>query len=93
MNLKALWAMKSIHALRNLGMFTQKEYAILETAVSRTIKPGTNGLTYLQWARRPRSQGGYFEDRPTVQVEEAIADMFRDFIYQQETDWWQSPVI
>jgi hypothetical protein len=78
--LKGVMSHEVVHALRAMGMFTQKEYAILETAVLRTIKPNTNGLTYLQWARRPRSQGGYFEDRPTVQVEEAIADMFRDFI-------------
>ena len=78
--LKGVMSHEVIHALRAMGMFTQKEYSILETAVLRTIKPNTNGLTYLQWARRPRSQGGYFEDRPTVQVEEAIADMFRDFI-------------
>jgi hypothetical protein len=78
--LKGVLSHEVVHALRAMDMFTQKEYALLETAVSRTIKPGTNGLTYLQWARRPRSVGGYFEDSPTVQVEEAIADMTRDFI-------------
>lgn len=77
--LKSVLSHEVLHALRNLDMFTQKEYALLETAVSRTQKPGKD-MTYLQWARRPREQGGYFEDSPTVQVEEAIADMVRDFI-------------
>jgi hypothetical protein len=41
--LKGVVGHEAIHALRTMGMFTQKEYAILETAVSRTIKPNTNG--------------------------------------------------
>ncbi len=77
--LKGVLSHEVLHALRAMDMFTQKEYALLETAVARTQKPEKN-MTYLQWARRLRSQGGYFEDSPTVQVEEAIADMVRDFI-------------
>lgn len=68
-----------IHALRATDMFTQKEWALLEAAATRTQKPG-KGMTYLQWARRPVNKGGYADKSPTIQVEEAIADMARDLI-------------
>jgi hypothetical protein len=68
-----------IHALRGTDLFTQKEWSLLESAVARTQKPD-EGMTYLQWARRPREIGGYADKSPLVQVEEAVADMARDFI-------------
>jgi hypothetical protein len=68
-----------IHALRGTDLFTQKEWSLLESAVARTQKPD-EGMTYLQWARRSREIGGYADKSPLVQVEEAVADMARDFI-------------
>ena len=62
-----------IHAARLLDLWTESEWSTLEKAASRTLKPGTN-QTYLQIA-----QQNYPDQNPVVQMEEAIAEMFRDY--------------
>lgn len=72
---------ETMHALRAMDLFTQKEWSLLESAVARTKrKPGPDDKeqrdeTYLQRARRM-----YPDESPLVQVEEAIAELARDYI-------------
>ena len=71
-----------IHALKDIGVMTPKEASILEKAAGNTkyVKRNTDGTfqtrsyTYLDRAKRM-----YPEDSDTVQREEAVAEMFRDF--------------
>jgi hypothetical protein len=72
--LKGILTHEVIHALRYLDLFTIKEFAVLENAVARTLVPGTT-TTYLQVARM-----NYSNEPATVQVEEAIAELARDYI-------------
>lgn len=72
---------ETMHALRAMDLFTQKEWSLLESAVARTKrKPGPDDKeqrdeTYLQRARRM-----YPDESPLVQVEEAVAELARDYI-------------
>lgn len=62
-----------IHAARLMDLWTQEEWSSLERAVSKVKKPGTD-QTYLQIA-----QQNYADQSPVVRIEEAVADMFRDY--------------
>lgn len=72
---------ETIHAIRSMDLFTQKEWALLESAVARTKRQppadekDKRDETYLQRARRM-----YPDESPLVQVEEAIAELARDYI-------------
>ena len=71
-----------IHALKDIGVMTPKEVSILEKAAGKTkyVKRNSDGTsqtrsyTYLDRAKRM-----YPEESDTVQREEAVAEMFRDF--------------
>lgn len=71
-----------IHALKDIGVMTPKEASILEKAAGNTkyVKRNADGTsqtrsyTYLDRAKRM-----YPEESDTVQKEEAVAEMFRDF--------------
>jgi hypothetical protein len=66
-----------IHAVRNLDLLTAKEYSILEKLASqRTNK--TTGETFLNTARRQ-----YSDQNTEVQMEEAVAEMFRQSLADQ----------
>lgn len=62
-----------IHAVRLLDLWKPSEWSNLEMAVSRIKKPGTD-QTYLQIA-----QDQYSDRSQVIQIEEAVADMFRDY--------------
>jgi len=71
-----------IHALRSLGLFKTAEWNSLSELAARQkymrVKDGKvteRGYTYLQ-----RAQQMYANDSAEVQVEEAVAEMFRDYI-------------
>lgn len=72
--LKGILTHETIHVLRYLDMFTMKEWAILENAVARTKVPGQN-ITFLQQARQK-----YGDQSAVIQVEEAIAELAREYI-------------
>ena len=70
-----------IHALKGMGLFNDAEWKALEAAVDRTNyvmlkkgKPVKRSYTYLQ-----RAQRMYAEESTEIQIEEAIAEMFRDY--------------
>jgi len=70
-----------IHALKGMGLFTDAEWQSLTNAASNTNyvmlkrgKPVKRTYTYLR-----RAQRMYEDETPEVQVEEAIAEMFRDY--------------
>lgn len=63
-----------IHALRLLDLWKPTEWSSLEKAVSQIKKPGTN-QTYLQIAQR-----NYADQNAVIQIEEAVADMYRDYV-------------
>ena len=71
--LSELMGHELLHAARNLDLWKDSEWRTLENAVSRFTKPGT-GQTYLQIAARD-----YADRSQVIQMEEAVADMFRDF--------------
>jgi hypothetical protein len=71
-----------IHVLRNLGLFTDAEWKTLSDLAARQRymklkdgKPVERGYTYLQ-----RAQGMYSSSEPEIQLEEAVAEMFRDYV-------------
>jgi hypothetical protein len=71
-----------IHALRSLGLFKTAEWNSLSELAARQkymrVKDGKvteRGYTYLQ-----RAQQMYANDSAEVQVEEAVAEMFRDYV-------------
>ena len=71
-----------IHAIRSLGLFTDAEWKILSDLASRQRymklsggKVEERGYTYLQRAKQM-----YANDTPEVQFEEAVAEMFRDYV-------------
>jgi len=71
-----------IHVLRNLGLFTDAEWKTLSDLAARQRymklkdgKPVERGYTYLQ-----RAQGMYSSSDPEIQLEEAVAEMFRDYV-------------
>ena len=70
-----------IHAMRNLGLFTDAEWKVLSDLAARQqfmkMKNGKltqRGYTYLQRAKQM-----YAQDDAEIQVEEAVAEMFRDY--------------
>jgi len=63
-----------IHAVRLLDLWKPTEWSSLEKAVSQIKKPGTN-QTYLQVAQR-----NYADQNAVIQIEEAVADMYRDYV-------------
>lgn len=71
-----------IHAIRSLGLFTDGEWKTLSDLAARQrymkVKDGKSverGYTYLQ-----RAQQMYASDSPEIQSEEAVAEMFRDYV-------------
>ena len=63
-----------IHAVRLLDLWKPNEWSSLEKAVAQIKKPGTN-QTYLQIAQR-----NYADQNAVIQIEEAVADMYRDYV-------------
>lgn len=70
-----------IHALRNLGLFTNAEWKTLSDLAARQQymkrkdgKVVQRNYTYLQRAKQM-----YASDTAEVQIEEAVAEMFRDY--------------
>ena len=70
-----------IHAMRNLGLFTDAEWKVLSDLAARQqfmkMKNGKltqRGYTYLQRAKQM-----YAQENAEIQVEEAVAEMFRDY--------------
>lgn len=70
-----------IHALRNLGLFTEAEWKTLSDLAARQQfmkqkggKVVQRNYTYLQRAKQM-----YASDTAEIQIEEAIAEMFRDY--------------
>ena len=63
-----------IHAVRLLDLWKPTEWSSLEKAVAKIQKPGTN-QTYLQIAQR-----NYADQNAVIQIEEAVADMYRDYV-------------
>jgi hypothetical protein len=71
-----------IHAIRSLGLFTDGEWKTLSDLAARQrymkAKDGKSverSYTYLQ-----RSQQMYADSTPEIQSEEAVAEMFRDYV-------------
>ena len=71
-----------IHAIRSLGLFTDGEWKTLSDLAARQrymkVKDGKSverGYTYLQ-----RAQQMYTSDSSEIQIEEAVAEMFRDYV-------------
>jgi hypothetical protein len=71
-----------IHAIRSLGLFTDGEWKTLSDLAARQrymkVKDGKSverGYTYLQ-----RAQQMYADSTPEIQSEEAVAEMFRDYV-------------
>ena len=71
-----------IHAIRSLGLFTDGEWKTLSDLAARQrymkAKDGKSverGYTYLQ-----RAQQMYADSTPEIQSEEAVAEMFRDYV-------------
>jgi hypothetical protein len=63
-----------IHAVRNLDLWTDKEWNTLQRAATNLKRKGTD-RTYLEIARE-----SYADTNPVVQMEEAVAEMVRDHI-------------
>lgn len=58
---------EAIHALRNLGLFTPSEWAVLEDRARNS------------WAKKYRDHLAQYEDQPpAVRLEEAVAEAFAD---------------
>ena len=64
---------EAVHALRQLDLWTDKEWNSLELAARNTKKE--DGETYLKWAQSTYNQPG---TSPILQMEEAIAEMTKD---------------
>ena len=63
-----------VHAVRNLDLWTAKEWNTLQRAATNLKRKGTD-RTYLEIARE-----SYADTNPVVQMEEAVAEMVRDHI-------------
>jgi hypothetical protein len=66
-----------IHAARLLDLWKQDEWSNLENAITKVKKPGTN-QTYFDIAKT-----NYSDRSGVIQIEEAVADMFRDYTAKQ----------
>ena len=64
---------EAVHALRQLDLWTDKEWNSLELAARNTKRK--DGETYLKWAQSTYNQPG---TSPILQMEEAIAEMTKD---------------
>lgn len=62
-----------IHAARFMDLWKPNEWSNLERTIAKIKKPGTD-QSYLQIA-----QQGYADQNAVVQIEEAVADMWRDY--------------
>jgi len=62
---------ETVHALRNLDLFTENEWFILENA-ARTLTRRDTGGTFYELA-----QNQYADQSPVIQMEEAIAELIR----------------
>jgi len=62
-----------IHATRLMDLWKPTEWSTLEKTIGKVQKPGTN-QSYLQIAQK-----GYAARNAVVQIEEAVADMWRDY--------------
>jgi hypothetical protein len=67
-----------VHALRNLDLWTQKEFSLLENAARKLKMPGTNKTFYQDAVERyVTQQKGAQKRSPVEAMEEAIAEMVR----------------
>jgi hypothetical protein len=67
-----------VHALRNLDLWTQKEFSLLENAARKLKMPGTNKTFYQDAVERyVTQQRGAQKRSPVEAMEEAIAEMVR----------------
>jgi len=71
--LSELMGHELLHATRNLDLWKDSEWRTLENTASRLVKPGTE-RTYLDIAKTD-----YADQSQVIQMEEAVADMFRDY--------------
>tara|TARA_R100001082_G_scaffold95721_2_gene63041 strand:+ start:13913 stop:22288 length:8376 start_codon:yes stop_codon:yes gene_type:complete len=62
---------EQIHAMRELDLFTDKEWKLLSGIVAK--RKNSNGVTYLDQARKD-----YSGSLPSVQIEEAVAELTKD---------------
>ena len=62
---------EQIHAMRELDLFTDKEWKLLSRVVAK--RKNSNGVTYLDQARKD-----YSGSLPSVQIEEAVAELTKD---------------
>lgn len=68
-----------VHAARALDLWTEQEWSLLEKAVSR-LKPAGSDTTYLENAINL-----YPDANPVVQIEEAVAELVRNYINNKKT--------
>ena len=68
-----------VHAARALDLWTEQEWSLLEKAVSR-LKPEGSDTTYLENAINL-----YPDANPVVQIEEAVAELVRNYINNKKT--------
>ena len=68
-----------IHAMRELDLFTEGEWKALTKYAESAIEP-ISGLTFLERAQLPRDQGGYAEQSITIQIEESVAELYRNHV-------------
>ena len=71
-----------IHALKDIGVMTDKEFSILAKATDNTkyVKRNSNGTTQTRsYTYLDRAKRYYPEASDQVQREEAVAEMFRDY--------------
>lgn len=68
-----------VHAARALDLWTEQEWSLLEKAVSR-LKPEGSDTTYLENAINL-----YPDANPVVQIEEAVAELVRNYISNKKT--------
>jgi len=62
---------EQIHAMRELDLFTEKEWNLLSRVVGQ--RKNRNGVTYLDQAKKD-----YAGELPSAQIEEAVAELTRD---------------
>ena len=68
-----------IHAMRELDLFTEGEWKALTKYAESAIEP-ISGLTFLERAQLPRDQGGYADQSITIQIEESVAELYRNHV-------------
>lgn len=63
---------ETVHALRNLDLWTQKEWSLLENAAKKVVVPGQGNKTFFQDASER-----YTDLSPVGRMEEAVAELIR----------------